>query len=80
MLRLRPVRTLGALRSLPDNMVARSRPTEAVQSTAVAMKKNTQRIIAAFLVFLMIATVLAGIFASTGDNSNAPSPVSGVLL
>lgn len=44
------------------------------------MKKNTQRIIAAFLVFLMIATVLAGIFASTGDSSIEPSPVSGILL
>lgn len=30
------------------------------------MKKQTQRIIAALLVFVMIATVLAGVFGSSG--------------
>ena len=33
----------------------------------MAMKRQTQRIIAALVVFLMIATVLAGIFGSTGS-------------
>lgn len=34
----------------------------------MAMKKKTQRIIAALLVFVMIATVLAGVFASSGSS------------
>lgn len=42
----------------------------------MAMKRNTQRIIAGLLVFVMIATVLAGIFASTGDSSPAPATSS----
>ena len=41
----------------------------------VAMKKNTQRIIAGLLVFLMIATLLVGIFANTNSSSGSlPAP------
>ena len=35
------------------------------------MKKNTQRIIAGLLVFLMIATLLAGVFANTNSDSGS---------
>lgn len=41
----------------------------------MALKKQTQRIIAAGLVFVMIATVLAGIFGSSGGGgSQTPAP------
>ncbi len=35
------------------------------------MKKNTQRIIAGLLVFLMIATLLVGVFANTNSGSGS---------
>jgi len=43
----------------------------------MAMKRNTQRIIAGLLVFVMVATVLAGVFAGGGDSSPAPSTSTG---
>lgn len=43
------------------------------------MKRNTQRLIAGLVIFMMIATVLVGIFGN-GDSSAPQQPIPGLIV